>query len=322
MPPILSNSSQYSLPSHVTPESTLLQHIYSRSAAIRERFPHVLLGPGDDCAAINHSDQTLLITVDQVVAGVHFLDNGRTPVDLIARKAIARSVSDIAAMGGTPQWALAAATLPAAFPAADDLFDAAARWAAHWHCPLVGGDIASGPVLQLSITVGGIPATPRGTVLRSGARAGDELWVTGRLGGSFQSGRHLSFEPRLAEARSLCRALGPDLHAMIDLSDGLGRDAARIAAASGVQLEIDADTIPLHDHVPSWRQAAGEGEDYELLIAAAPGACTPGITSPTPLTRIGRVSPGSGCIILDNGARIDAREMGWDHAAPGEAGQP
>jgi thiamine-monophosphate kinase len=179
----------------------------------------------------------------------------------------------------------------------------------------VGGDIATGPALQLSITIGGVPASARGPVLRSGASAGDELWVTGHLGGSFESGRHLTFEPRLREAAALCDHLGHDLHAMIDLSDGLGRDGARIAAASGVQLEIDADAIPRSPGVSDWRHAAGDGEDYELLLAAPPGSCRPELIMPTPLTRIGRVTEGSGCFVIEAGRAIDGSEMGWEHGS-------
>lgn len=298
-------------------ESTLLEHIYRRSANLRAQFPHVLLGPGDDCAAIDvQADSILLLTTDQIVEGRHFLPS--TPVNLIARKAVARSVSDIAAMGGAPRWALAAVMIPDGFAPADDLFDAAATWATHFGCPFVGGDITSGPVLQMSITIGGVPATPRGIVPRSGARPGDELWATGLLGGSLESGRHLTFEPRLNEARALCERLGGGLHAMIDISDGLGRDAGRMAAASGVEFRIDAGAIPLNAGVGGWRQAVSDGEDYELLFTAAPGACTSDMAAPTPLTRIGRVGSGSGCFVNDEyGRAVEVSDMGWDHGAPG-----
>src|SRR5438046_276189 len=124
---------------------------------------------------------------------------------------------------------LAAATLPAEYAHADALFDALAKAARDFAFPLVGGDIAIGPALVLSITAIGAPHPRRGPVLRSGSRPGDALYVTGALGGSLDPatglGRHFTFEPRLAESRWLCDTLSADLHAMMDISDGLGRDA-------------------------------------------------------------------------------------------------
>lgn len=316
-------------------ESKLLHHIYDRSADLPSKYMHVAVGPGDDCAAVRGSSgDLLLITVDQLIEGVHFLPGAA--VDRIARKLIARSVSDIAAMGGSPSWALATGALPPDYPRADQLFDAMARWARHFGCPLVGGDIAmlspasgrttrlvvegnaadAGAGLVLTCTVAGSPHPRRGPVLRSGARAGDEVWVTGRLGGSYESGRHFAFEPRIREGLWLCEHLGDRLHAMIDLSDGLGRDAGRIALASGVRLELHAVGLPVHENVFSWEDAVGGGEDYELCFTVAPGAALPAECPHTgaALTCIGRVLPGAGCCIIDPQDRqVDASEMGWDH---------
>lgn len=301
-------------------ESDLLRHIYHRSADLRAHFPSVILGPGDDCAAVQPNPGPLLLTVDQLVEGRHFTPD--TPIDLIARKAIARSLSDIAAMAGTPAWALAAGVIPDGYPHADQLFDALHRWALHWRTPLVGGDIASAPrhsPLLLSITVGGTPG-PVGIKARSGAKPGDEVWVTGRFGGSLESGRHLTFEPRLAEAAWLSAALGDNLHALIDVSDGLGRDAARIAEASGVRIELVAESIPRHDDTNAAPQdpmrSLADGEDYELCFTIAPGSFT-ALTPPAalaPFTRIGSVLPGTGCIARDSrGHQHDISTLGWDH---------
>ncbi len=311
-------------------EEELLRHIYGRATGLAKEFPHIRVGPGDDCAAIRvptgspESGGDLLLKVDQLAEGRHFRPHPATPIDLIARKAVARPVSDIAAMGGTPLAALAAATLPSDCAWADELFDRMAHWARHWGCPLVGGDIAGagqGAALVLSVTVLGTPHPLRGPVLRSGAKPGDALFVTGPLGGSLDRatglGRHLTFEPRLAEAKALCDALGGRLHAMMDLSDGLGLDAARLAEASGVRLEIDAGAIPRALGVADWRAAAGDGEDYELLFAALPDSVvTLGRTVPGPAARpvcIGRVTAGSGCVIIDGGREHDARAFGWEH---------
>jgi thiamine-monophosphate kinase len=310
-------------------ESDLLSHIYSASRDLGTAFPYVVAGPGHDCAVVaTRSGECILLKVDQLISGIHFRPHPHTPIDLIARKAIARTVSDIAAAGGTPHGALAAATLPPDFELATDLYNALARWARRWGCPLVGGDTAILPInergpLSLSISILGLVHASSGPVLRSGALPGDAVYVTGALGGSLDRatglGRHLTFEPRLDEARWLCDALGDDLHAMMDISDGLGRDAARLAEASGARLMLEANLIPHAPGVSDWRTASSDGEDYELLFAASPKAQIPDrcpLTN-TPVTRIGVVSPGHGCVIRDpSGSEVDASELGWDHGAP------
>lgn len=299
-------------------ESELLSHIYARSKGLPAP---IVVGPGDDAALLEFpaagGPASVLVTVDQLVEGRHY-DPSRASVDAVARKAVARSVSDIAAMGGRPTCALATAALRDGYADADRLFDAMARWAAHWGCPLAGGDIASvaGPTV-LTVTVLGAPHPTRGCVLRSGARAGDALYVTGRLGGSLASGRHLSFEPRLREGAWLCDRLGERLHAMIDVSDGLGRDAARLAEASGVRIELDASRLPLYPDAGGWRRAIAEGEDYELLFAAPlEDALSAAGEAGALLTRVGTVAAGSGCFVrTPEGGLEDAAALGWDHGA-------
>jgi thiamine-monophosphate kinase len=322
-------------------ESELLTHIYTRSRDLTGAFPHILVGPGDDCAVVaTPSGDQLLLKVDQVISGRHFRPIPATPIDLVARKAIARAVSDIAAMGGTPSCALAAATLPPDCSYANELFDAMARWALHWGCPLVGGDIGVGSdgteALVLGVTIIGHPHATRGPVLRSGARPGDAVYVTGSLGGSLDPatglGRHLAFEPRLAEARWLCDLLGPDLHALMDISDGLGRDAARLARASGGSVNIDASLIPLGPGAAGWRSGAADGEDYELLLAVPANAPVPSScpVTGTAVTRIGVIGPAPvlrepNCIIHTPQGPTPGDELGWDHgqaqARPGATGR-
>lgn len=334
-------------------ESDLLRHIYARSEGLSSRSMNIVVGPGDDAAVLRSaSGDLLLITVDHLIEGRHFTPG--TTIDRIARKAVARSVSDIAAMGGVPTWSLATAALAPGFPAdkANRLFDAMASWAIHFGCPLVGGDIATlgassaengddndghtsgasrtpagllvidgqpvprGPGIVLTCTVAGTPHARRGPVLRSGAMPGDEVWVTGALGGSLESGRHVTFEPRVREASWLAETLGASLHAMIDLSDGLGRDAGRVAEASGVRIELDGPRLPVHLNVRSWNAALADGEDYELCFITADGSDVPDecpVTG-TRLTRIGRVRAGAGCVLIDEERReIDVNECGWDH---------
>jgi thiamine-monophosphate kinase len=296
-------------------ESELLARIAERSRDLYGRGP-IVLGPGDDAAVLNLPGLTLA-TVDHLVAGVH-VDAALTTIDQIARKAVARSVSDIAAMGGTPACALATGCLPRGYTHADELFDRLAFWARHWRCPLAGGDIAvaDGP-LVLTITVLGRAHERRGPVLRSGARPGDAVFLTGAIGDSFRSGRHLSFEPRLAEASWLCETLGERLHAMIDLSDGLGRDAAHVARASGVHIGLESERFPLRKGVASWRRAIAEGEDYELLFTVADDAAVPDRcpASGESIARIGRVIPGEGCVVrMPDGESFSVEHEGWDHA--------
>lgn len=301
-------------------ESDLHQHIYRRVGGLAGRFPQVVLGPGDDCALVRSADGAgTLLTVDQLVEHRHFTPD--TPVDLIARKAVARSISDIAAMAGAPAWSLATGLLPVGYPHARELTDALHRWAEHWGAPMVGGDIAVGPPgapLMLTVTVGGTVHASRGAVTRAAAKPGDEVWVTGAFGGSLASGRHLTFEPRVGEASYLADTLAADLHAMIDVSDGLGRDAGRIAAASGVRIELDAANLPRHADVTSVRAALGDGEDHELcftIAASAAGKLPTHTPQRTPLTRIGRVASGpADCVIELDGRWVSVSEMGWDHA--------
>jgi thiamine-monophosphate kinase len=332
-------------------ESDLLAHIHRQSSDILARFPHVIAGPGHDCAVVAlPGGECMLLKVDQVIEGLHFLPLPATPIELIARKAIARAISDIAAAGGRPIATLVGGILPHHCPWAAELSDQLSAWAAHWNAPLVGGDTsiwrapsttnratdrapeigsaisvhhAPAPPpspLILSITIVGTPHPTRGPVLRSGARPGDHLYVTGTLGGSFEKatgrGRHLTFEPRLREAAFLCETLGDDLHAMMDISDGLGRDAARLAAASGVRIEIDAAALPLSTG-STIENALADGEDYELLFTApattpVPAACP---ETQTPITRIGTLSRGSGCFARGSGIQVDCAGLGFEHGS-------
>ncbi|MEZ6235513.1 MAG: thiamine-phosphate kinase [Phycisphaerales bacterium] len=325
-------------------ESDLLAHIYRRSAGLAAAFGHVVVGPGDDCAVVRTpGGDEILLTTDQLVEGRHYEPG--TPIDLVARKAIARSVSDIAAMGGTPTWSLATACLPRGYQHADELFDAMHRWAKHWGCPLVGGDIAAfgdeGAPVVLGVTVGGRmdasrivewfeqfdPVPPERVsdlcrpVLRSGAKPGNRVFVTGTLGGSVRLGKHLTFEPRVAAGQWMAWTQS-GVTAMIDLSDGLGRDAGRVAAASGVAFEFKATDIPLAERVESWAHAVRDGEDYELLFTADDddqAGWHVGGNFVEGMHRIGHVralEPGEapGVWVTDAyGQRHEVSQWGWDH---------
>jgi thiamine-monophosphate kinase len=204
---------------------------------------------GDDAAVVHPPEGRLLLAIDPMVADVHFV----TPTADVGWAAVARNVSDLAAMGGRPLHALVSLVLP---PGVDvsDLLDGLEE--AHEHlCPIVGGDTSSGATLTVTVAVTGTVAGA--PVLRSGAQPGDVLFVTGPLGAA--PARPI---PRVAEGDAARRA---GATAMIDVSDGLALDLRRLADASGVGVVLDA--VPVADGA-SWDDALGRGEDYELVFAA------------------------------------------------------
>ena len=289
-------------------EFRLLQHVYG-AAGVPD--PRVIIAPGDDMAQLRLDGPDLLAAVDQVVGGLHF-DPDHTALELIGRKAVTRSLSDVAAMAGSPRGSLVAVCLPGDLgePAACTLFDAMHATAAQFNCPLVGGDISihDGPLVA-SVTVLAEPTRPT-PLTRTGARPGDGLYVTGTLGGAVRSGRHLTFTPRIDEAIALAAMLGDRLHAMIDVSDGLGRDAGHLAV--DVRIEIDAERVPCSADAGDWRAALSEGEDYELCFAAA--GDVPERIEGLPVTRVGDVLTGeTGAFVRDADTIVPAGGLGWQH---------
>ncbi len=277
----------------------------------------VVLGPGDDCAALEiPGGRLLLAAVDQVIGDVHFFADS-TPPAAAGAKLMKRNLSDIAAMGGEPRWALLSLAVkgrPAAW--IGEFCRGAAEAGQRYGVPVVGGDLAGlreqGIVGSLSI----LGEVPRGEIVRrSGARPGDTLWVTGCFGNSLASGTHLSFEPRLAEGRFL--AANGYADAMLDVSDGLLLDAGRLAAASGVGLELDPDLVPRREGA-TLEGALSDGEDYELLFAV-PGGREAKLVEHWPVTlapivRIGRVVAGSGEISDPAGETLTkGRKTGYEH---------
>ena len=243
-----------------------------RSLRARVRDPEGVLGIGDDCCIWSPAGPTCLST-DTVVEERHFL-----PADdprLVGRKAAGAALSDLAAMGARPVGAVVALTCPARWDA-ESLVDGIITELDRHGCPLLGGDTTGGGMLVITVTVWGeAVASAHGTprlLRRSGAHPGDLLVVTGPLGGSLRSGRHLRVEPRLAEGQWL--AGHPAVHALMDLSDGLAGDAPKLAAASGCGCILLPSQVPVHDDVPLMSDqvsaAMCDGEDFELLAAVAP----------------------------------------------------
>jgi thiamine-monophosphate kinase len=229
----------------------------------------VVLGAGDDCAVLRGSqqrDNLLLLKTDCIVEGIHF-ETTSAPVS-VGWKAMARPLSDFAAMSGVPQFALVTLVAPAERTVdwAKKIYRGLEKAARAFGVAIVGGETSNikGPTV-ISVSLTGCVEKDR-WVGRGGGKANDDLFVTGRLGGSL-GGRHLRFVPRLKESRWLTQNF--PIHAMMDLSDGLGADLPRLAHASGVGFEVDENAIP-RQRGCSITQATSDGEDYELLFALAP----------------------------------------------------
>ncbi len=259
--------------------------------------PDVIAGPGDDCAVLRGPEarQLLLFKTDSVVERIHFRPN-ESPV-AVGWKAMARVLSDFAAMSGLPQFALVTLIVPPQRSArwTNELYRGLRRVADRFEVAIVGGETSStqGPAV-ISISALGTVEKSR-WVSRRGGKSGDALFVTGKLGGSIRR-KHLNFVPRIAESRWLTKNF--HLHAMMDLSDGLGADLPRLAGASEVGFDVDEELLP-RNRGCTVKQAIDDGEDYELLFALAPNDAAPlqkqwGKKFPRlPLTRIGSLIPPS-----------------------------
>ncbi len=227
----------------------------------------VQVGPGDDCAVIGRDGDTLwqLLKTDCLIEGRHFLPGAAA--ELVGWKAMARNISDIAAMSGVPRHAMVTLAVDPerALEYVRSLYCGIEKAARAFDVSVVGGETASSPgPLFLSIAMTG-EVEPGRCVCRSGGRPEDLLFVTGRLGGTIR-GRHLRFVPRVKESRWLTENF--EIRAMMDLSDGLGADLPRLAAASGTGFELLRGRIPRNYGV-TIDEAISDGEDYELLFAVA-----------------------------------------------------
>lgn len=289
---------------------------------LRDLFPAPAsgVGIGDDMAVIPMpgSADDLLLGSDATLQDRHF--TAATPLIQVGHKALGRVLSDVAAMGGTPRWALLDLVLPPTLddPALTQLLEGIASLAADHGVTIVGGDTSQGESLQLhAFAAATVPSGQ--ALLRSGAQAGDLLYVTGSLGGSPHGG-HLDFKPRVAEGQQLIGIAT----AAIDISDGLGTDARHIAEESGVHIILQRDHIPLAtgpDGEPvAVESALCDGEDFELLFAVAPdkaAALEAGWQGPAPLTRIGTATADRPGVSLRTGADrfTPLHQSGYQHFA-------
>ncbi len=310
---------------------------------IRRHFvrptPQAILGPGDDCALIAPSPgMQLAITTDMLIAGTHFLPN--TDPRQLGWKTLAVNLSDLAAMGARPRWALLAGSLPAANEPwiaafADGLF----ACASHYGVDVIGGDTTRGPLAFCLTAIGEVPV---GTALRRDqALLGDDLWVSGQPGLAALGLAHLQGRTKLDEVlvkpcldalqRPLARVeLGLELrqrglaHAAIDVSDGLLADLGHVLDRSAVAAELFLAQLPplpaAVDPVLARRCQLAGGDDYELAFSAAPAKRTEiaelAVRLALPLWCCGRVigaAPGQLTLVDDDGQAVPIKDKGYDH---------
>lgn len=300
----------------------------------------VIVPPGDDASALRAAQGgAIVLSTDLSIEGVHFRREWMT-WEAIGCRAASAGLSDLAAMAARPVGLLVSLAVPPELDerTLEELARGIGRALRRCGASLLGGDLSRspGPVAIDVVAVG----TASAPVRRDGARAGDEIWLTGSIGGSAAAiaawSHGLEPDPRARRAfmdpvprvpEALWLADRASLHALIDLSDGLAGDAGHVAAASGVRLELDAARLPLHavleeyvDRAAAVRLAVSGGEDYELLFAAAPGTIQPLAgefrrTFDLRLTKIGRVSAGEGVAWHGTDALPPLPAGGFDHFA-------
>lgn len=286
--------------------------------------PRISIGIGDDLAGLRTDGQEVLFGCDQVLDGVHFRLE-QCGARAAGRKALARNLSDVAAMAGVPLAAVASVSLPNDMSAeqARQIVEGMSELSEQFDCPVVGGDVGSwqGPLaIHVSIlaSAGGIEP-----VRRSGAMSGDEIMVTGELGGSIL-GKHLTFKPRVGEARTLAQAVR--VHAMIDISDGLAVDLHHITAESGCGARILADRIPVSAAAGELAQRTSktalqhcleDGEDYELLFTVssddAERARKVLADAGVKVSRIGQIIESGVVLVGADGSKRDLPAVGFEH---------
>jgi len=286
----------------------------------------VHVGPGDDCAVVDMGmiGDYLLFKTDAIVEGVHFTAD--TPPEKIGRKAIARALSDIAAMGGWPTHALITLGLPENF---DEerlaaIYKGAGKMGVAHKTFIVGGEVTRTSELLISVAMIG-ECDRMYTLTREGSKAGDAIFVTGELGGSL-AGKHLDFDPRLEESRWLAQQF--DIHAMIDLSDGLATDLRHLLGKK-LGAELRTPAIPISRAAREQAKAnppktatiaaLTDGEDYELLFTLPPKQAVPLHDQwkekfpDLPLHCIGKITGKPGITLRDENGVLPLNVKGYDH---------
>ena len=313
-----------------------LIELLSEVVAQGRKDPQVVVGIGDDAAAWRVDDSTFLATTDTLVQGVHF--TAESIWRELGWKAVAINLSDIAAMGGLPRYALVSLALPGDTEVEDvtQLYQGMAEIAKQFKIAIVGGNISSAPLMMITLTVIGQGQT-EGILTRSAAVPGDLIAVTGYLGSSaaglrmladhlqfdpetaiFFRRAHLQPQPRIAEGQLL---VGRGVRATIDISDGLVADLGHLCKASKVGAILKVDQVPIHPKVraafpqESLDFALTGGEDYELLFTASEEVIESVRTSTDcPITVIGEIRSEGGVTLIDKeGQPFQVKEKGWEH---------
>lgn len=330
-------SRRYSRATVPLPEKALIARVRqmaAKASAGKSGRRTLVRGIGDDCAVLTaEMGQDLLVTTDFSLEGVHFRRDWH-PADAVGWRCLARGLSDIAAMGGEPVAAFLSLALPRSVPQSwvRAFFRGFLKLAKQYHVLLGGGDTAESPqaILADIVVVGMVP---KGwAILRSGARPGDRIYVSGDLGGSAtalrdmtsgkkassrQYPRHFYPEPRIALG-GILREKGL-ASSMIDVSDGLSTDLAHICEESGVGAKIDAMNIPRACVGKAMRQveldlALHGGEDYELLFTARPGKRVPRLLGGVQITHIGEITRSRKILITESdGSQRRLAPKGWEH---------
>lgn len=313
------------------PEKALITKLRRR---VSRRGDHIRIGVGDDCAVLRiPAGHETLVTTDFSLEGIHFRREWH-PADSVGHRCLTRGLSDIAAMGGIPIAVFLSLAVPSKLPQrwVGEFLQSLLRLAKRFDVALAGGDTAESPDLILAdiVVVGSAPAGK--AVLRSGARAGDRIYVTGELGGSAAAldrlmhgtgklqeseyPRHFYPVPRVGVGQYL-RQHG-FASSMIDLSDGLSTDLAHLCEESAVGAEIWAEKLPLANlgkppRKVEMRFALHGGEDYELLFTAHPRKIMPGRIRGVRITEIGRITQGRAMSLIDGRQRTKLTPAGWEH---------
>lgn len=285
------------------------------------KHPLLELGPGDDGAIWQASpSEFTLVSADMLIEGVHFDRRVHVP-ELIGRKALAVNLSDMAAMGGVPKIFTVSLGVPSGVSMEElkRIYQGMDALAVEFNVALAGGDTSAtnGP-LVLSLSIIG-ETIRRKKILRSGAMVGDMIFVTGSLGGSYHSGRHLTFTPRVREAQFLTERFS--VHAMMDLSDGLSGDLRKICSASGKGAVLYADQLPIASDLvlekASWERALTDGEDFELLFTVSQDEGAELIKTNdlfgVPVTHVGHIQEDRNLVLSRAGNRELLALGGYEH---------
>lgn len=281
----------------------------------------VIVGAGDDAAVLEFNKREyLLVTCDMLVEDVDFRIDYAEPHQ-IGWKAVCCSVSDIAAMGGEPKWMVVSIGVPGrlGIGVIDGLTKGIKKAASRFKVNIVGGDISRSEKLVIDVTMLG-SVKKRDLIKRSGAKPGDAIFVTGRIGGAVRSGRHLSFTPRIRESQILAENF--KINSMIDISDGLSSDLWHILRMSKAGAVIYEKLLPKTKGA-SLSDALSEGEDFELLFTVSKKEAErlqkifPGFPRVTRITKIGEiVKANEGFKLVENKGRIrQVKPKGYDHFA-------